>query len=168
MGVIGSRAWLFALLARTMETSSRSSSEGAGNSASSAGQSRKTTPDGQRYSPLESEAVRSTPLSKTAEPSVRQSRQTTTDGERHSPAESDAIKSTTSSKKSRHSSELSVNSARSPDLPEANPPAECTSKSFHRLSAHPPLIPKRYVPPWQLDMKNRTLITQVTNNQNYC
>ena len=29
------------------------------------------------------------------------------------------------------------------------------------FSAHHPMIPKRYVPPWQMDMKNRKLISQV-------
>lgn len=30
------------------------------------------------------------------------------------------------------------------------------------LSAHHPLIPRRYVPAWQTDMENRKLIIQVT------
>jgi len=33
-----------------------------------------------------------------------------------------------------------------------------------RFSNHHPLLPKRYVPPWQLDMKNRAILIQVKNN----
>ena len=34
-----------------------------------------------------------------------------------------------------------------------------------RFSAHHPMIPKRYVPPWQLDMKNRTRILEVSTHK---
>ena len=33
--------------------------------------------------------------------------------------------------------------------------------SFPRFSRHHPMVPKRYVPQWQLDMKNRDLIIKV-------
>ncbi len=35
------------------------------------------------------------------------------------------------------------------------------ARTRHRFSAHHPTIPRRYVPEWQTDMKNRALIVQV-------
>lgn len=36
------------------------------------------------------------------------------------------------------------------------------TRTQHCLSAHHPLIPRRYVPEWQSDMRNRALIVQVS------
>jgi len=37
-----------------------------------------------------------------------------------------------------------------------------TLTTIHKFSGYHPVIPKRYIPQWQTDMKNRKLIIQVS------